>query len=63
MLLVKANYLEEFENFLLDILTVCLSQTEGNKIDSLEKCPSEEERIRLISNIRDYKCNEDIQLN
>lgn len=52
ILLVGANCIKEFENLLLDILTVSISQTEGNEVGNTEKCPSEEARNRLLNNIR-----------
>jgi len=57
MLLIRDNSLEEFENILLDILTVSISQTEGEQIGSTKKCPSEEARIRLLNNIRGTTIN------
>lgn len=54
ILLVGATCLEEFEKLLFDILLVSMSQTEGEQI-SKRKCPAEEARIRLLSNIRGCK--------
>jgi len=58
MLLIRANCLEEFENVLLDILTVSISQTEGDQMGSTNKCPAEEARIWLLNNIRGTTINE-----
>lgn len=52
MLLVGVSCIEEFENILLDNLTVSMSQTEGEKIESTGKCPAEEARNRLLNNIK-----------
>jgi len=58
MLLIRANCSEEFENVLLDILIVSISQTESDQMGSTNKCPAEEARIRLLNNIRGITINE-----
>jgi len=60
MLLIRANCLEEFENVLLNILTVSISQTEGEQMGSFNKCPAEEARILLLNKILGTTINENI---
>ncbi|CAI6370194.1 unnamed protein product [Macrosiphum euphorbiae] len=58
ILLVEAKCIDEFEKILVNILTVSMSQTEGDLTKSTGKCPSEEARTRLLFNIRGSKINE-----
>lgn len=51
-LLVETNCLKDFQHVLVNILTVCSCETEGNIINTEQECPSEIAKNRLIKRIK-----------
>lgn len=59
-LIIKSEYLFEFKNILIDILTVCYNETEG-ECQISNNNPSEVARVKLLNKIKNISLFENTE--